>query len=115
MPPLHPVVVAPEVPLPQPASVEEERPGARPPERARRLRRRTWRRQFLDDGPVVVSVCIANWNCRAMLRACLESLHDQPQGARVETVVVDNASADGAADMVEAEFPEVILVRSRRV
>jgi GT2 family glycosyltransferase len=47
-----------------------------------------------------------------MLRACLESLHDQPQGVRLETIVVDNASADGAADMVAREFPEVILVRN---
>jgi GT2 family glycosyltransferase len=67
---------------------------------------------LLDDGPVDVSVCIANWNCRDLLRACLESLHDQPQGVRLETLVVDNASADGAADMVEREFPEVILQRN---
>jgi GT2 family glycosyltransferase len=57
-------------------------------------------------------VCIANWNCRDLLRACLESLHDRPQGLSVETVVVDNASADGAADMVEREFPEVVLIRN---
>jgi GT2 family glycosyltransferase len=59
-----------------------------------------------------VSVCIANWNCRALLQACLRSLSDQPQGVRLETIVVDNASHDGAADMVSAEFPEVILVRN---
>jgi GT2 family glycosyltransferase len=65
-----------------------------------------------DDGPIDVTVCIANWNCRELLRACLESLHDQPQGVRVETVVVDNASTDGAADMVARDFPEVVLVRN---
>ena len=67
-----------------------------------------------DDGTFVpvVSVCIANWNCRDLLRACLESLHDQPQGVRLETVVVDNASTDGAAEMVAEEFPEVVLVRN---
>jgi GT2 family glycosyltransferase len=59
-----------------------------------------------------VSVCIANWNCRDLLRACLESLHDQAQGVALETIVVDNGSADGAADMVEREFPEVVLVRN---
>jgi GT2 family glycosyltransferase len=67
---------------------------------------------FLEAGPVDVSVCIANWNCRDLLRACLESLHDQPQGVRLETVVVDNGSADGAADMVAREFPEVVLQRN---
>jgi N-acetylglucosaminyl-diphospho-decaprenol L-rhamnosyltransferase len=65
-----------------------------------------------DDGPIDISVCIANWNCRDYLRACLESLHDFPQGIRVETIVVDNGSADGAADMAAREFPEVVLVRN---
>jgi GT2 family glycosyltransferase len=31
---------------------------------------------------------------------------------RFEVVVVDNASADGAAEMVAAEFPQVVLVRN---
>ncbi len=61
---------------------------------------------------MAVSVCIANWNCRDLLRVCLESLHDQDQGVALETIVVDNASADGAADMVRREFPEVLLVRN---
>ncbi len=47
-----------------------------------------------------------------MLRACLESLHDHPQNLVLETIVVDNASTDGAADMVAREFPEVQLVRN---
>ncbi len=62
---------------------------------------------------VDVSVCIANWNCRELLRRCLESLYDQPQGVAFEVVVVDNASSDGAADMIAAEFPGVTLVRNR--
>ena len=62
-------------------------------------------------GPVV-SVCIANWNCVGLLRTCLRSLFDRPQGVGFEVVVVDNASADGAADMVAAEFPQVVLVRN---
>jgi N-acetylglucosaminyl-diphospho-decaprenol L-rhamnosyltransferase len=71
-----------------------------------------WMQSFLETGPIDVSVCIANWNCRDLLRACLESLHDQPQGVRLETIVVDNGSCDGAADMVAREFPEVILQRN---
>jgi GT2 family glycosyltransferase len=80
--------------------------------RPRRRRLNAWQQHFLGNDPVDVTVCIANWNCRDLLRACLESLHDQPQGLRLETIVVDNASADGAADMVAAEFPEVILERN---
>lgn len=59
-----------------------------------------------------VSVCIANWNCRDLLRQCLASLLRQPQGVPFEVIVVDNASADGAADMVAREFPQVRLVRN---
>jgi GT2 family glycosyltransferase len=59
-----------------------------------------------------VSVCVANWNCADLLRRCLRSLFDQPQGAAFEVVVVDNASTDGAADVVAAEFPQVTLLRN---
>jgi len=59
-----------------------------------------------------VSVCIANWNCRNLLRECLRSLLRQPQGVRLEVIVVDNASEDGAAEMVAEEFPEVRLIRN---
>ena len=59
-----------------------------------------------------VSVCVVNWNCRALLRACLDSLLRHEQGVRLEVIVVDNASADGAADMVAEEFPEAVLVRN---
>lgn len=59
-----------------------------------------------------VSVCIANWNCIDYLRACLSSLLDQPQGVTIEVIVADNASTDGAPEMVAREFPEVRLIRN---
>lgn len=59
-----------------------------------------------------VSVCIVNWNCRGLLRRCLDSLLTQEQGVSFEVLVVDNASADGAADMVAREFPGVRLIRN---
>src|SRR5262249_32249790 len=83
----------------------------RPPSRAHGWRPARAQRTS-DGGPIDISVCIANWNCHDYLRACLESLHDFPQGIRVETIVVDNDSADGAADMAAREFPEVVVVRN---
>jgi N-acetylglucosaminyl-diphospho-decaprenol L-rhamnosyltransferase len=62
---------------------------------------------------VDVSVCIANWNCRDLLRQCLHSLR-QAKGVSVEVIVVDNASSDGAPDMVESDFAEVRLLRNSR-
>jgi GT2 family glycosyltransferase len=57
-------------------------------------------------------VCIVNWNCRALLRACLRSLRPERQRMRLEVVVVDNGSADGAAAMVARLFPDVVLLRN---
>lgn len=51
---------------------------------------------------------MVNWNTRDKLRACLSSLIAQTAKARI--VVVDNASTDGSAEMVRAEFPNVELV-----
>ena len=33
-----------------------------------------WEQSIDGNGPIDISVCIANWNCREMLRKCLESL-----------------------------------------
>jgi len=42
----------------------------------------------------------------------LHSLFSNSQGVGFEVVVADNASTDGAADMVAAEFPQVVLIRN---
>jgi GT2 family glycosyltransferase len=68
--------------------------------------------QFAAGTEIDVSVCIVNWNGREMLRDCLTSLCRRPQGARREVVVVDNASGDGAPDMVTDCFPDVTLIRN---
>ncbi len=50
-----------------------------------------------------------SWNTRDDLRRCLVSLLAE-KGASYEVIVVDNASADGSAKMVGAEFPSVTLI-----
>jgi|SRR5262245_2762988 len=77
-----------------------------------RAARRPTPPRALATGAPDVSICIANWNCRNYLRACLESLLDFDQGVTVQVIVVDNASTDGAAEMVAHEFPEVVLVQN---
>jgi GT2 family glycosyltransferase len=71
-----------------------------------------WAQSYAPAEPVDVSVCIANWNCIDHLRGCLRSLLEQPQGVNLEVIIVDNASTDGAPEMVAAEFPEVRLIRN---
>ena len=46
---------------------------------------------------------VVNWNRRELLRAALASLARQ-MGAEFETIVVDNGSTDGSAEMTEREF-----------
>lgn len=57
---------------------------------------------------------MVNWNRRELLRACLRSLAGQ-QGVRFETILVDNGSTDGSAEMAEHEFgARVIRNRENR-
>jgi GT2 family glycosyltransferase len=62
----------------------------------------------------VLSICIVNWNCSDYLRALLRSIESTRDDLAVEVIVVDNASTDDSASMVEAEFPEVHLIRNAR-
>ncbi|MCE2882690.1 MAG: glycosyltransferase family 2 protein [Planctomycetaceae bacterium] len=64
------------------------------------------------DGRPDVSVVIVSFNTRDLLRDALRSLPAAAGPRRLETIVVDNRSSDGSADMVEREFPEVRLVRA---
>ena len=59
--------------------------------------------------PPEISIVIVTWNGRAYLDACLNAVAAQ-QGVNSETILVDNASTDGTAAYVRAQFPWVRLV-----
>ena len=61
----------------------------------------------------VLSVCIVNWNTRADLERCLTSLHQCGCSEPFEIIVVDNASTDGSAELIEQRFPQVRLIPNR--
>lgn len=56
-----------------------------------------------------LSVLIVNWNTRDDLRRCLAAL-TRSITAPHETIVVDNGSTDGSAELVRRDFPEVALI-----
>lgn len=60
-----------------------------------------------------ISIIIVSWNAKEYLRECLNSIHKTCRELSVEVIVVDNASGDGSASMVAAEFPGVRLVCAR--
>jgi GT2 family glycosyltransferase len=57
-----------------------------------------------------LSVVVVNWNLRDELEECLESLRAQTH-RDLDVVVVDNASTDGSASLVETKFSECALLR----
>lgn len=71
-----------------------------------------------------LSLVIVNWNVRELLGDCLEAVYASAGGTldgdgrlrlgdyTVEVWVVDNASADGSAEMVRARFSQVELIES---
>lgn len=61
----------------------------------------------------ILSVVVVNWNTRALLKVCLESVHEQTL-TPAETWVVDNGSADHSPEMVATDFPEVRLIANDR-
>ena len=67
-----------------------------------------------NDSSLALSICIVNWNTRDYLRECLTSIAQYPPQRTYETVVVDNASTDGSAEMVGAQFPQVRVIANGR-
>jgi len=59
-----------------------------------------------------ISVIIVSWNARNYLRDCLNSIRQTGASCVQEVIVVDNGSKDGSPEMVEKEFPDVILIRA---
>ena len=101
----------------------EERRASRPPDTGNlRLRRRNHsdrqeipgpltgqvgNMELLNDSPApFLSVLIVNYNGKAHLPECLDSLRKQAF-RDFEVVLVDNASSDGSVELVRGNHPEV--------
>lgn len=58
-----------------------------------------------------VSVIVLNWNGKAHLQDCLESLRQQ-SFEDFEVIMTDNASTDGSQEFVRRNFPEVRIFQN---
>jgi GT2 family glycosyltransferase len=66
----------------------------------------------MNDSPGTrLSVVLPSWNVREHLRSCLRAL-ERSEVAPGEVIVVENASTDGSAELLEHEFPAVTLLRN---
>lgn len=64
----------------------------------------------------LLSIIIVNWNTCTLLAACLASVEAELANFaadQVETWVIDNASTDGSAGVVQSHFPWVRLLKNR--
>jgi len=66
-----------------------------------------------------LSILVLSWNTRELTSACLDAIAratqecapgEAPFALSVETILVDNGSSDGTADLVRAQFPEVEVI-----
>lgn len=62
------------------------------------------------NSPFQISIIIVNWNTRQLLDACFASVRATLPDDSYELIVVDNASSDGSAAWIRANFPNIKLV-----
>ena len=66
----------------------------------------------MSAGRCDATIGILTYRSKELLRGCLRSIFDVAWRRNYDVMVIDNASGDGTAEMVESEFPSVDLVRN---
>lgn len=62
--------------------------------------------------PHRASVIVLAWNGQRWLDRCLRSLQETKNRTQFRTIVIDNASTDGSAELIRRRFPDVHLIRN---
>lgn len=62
----------------------------------------------------MVSIIIVSYNTKQLLQSCLASIFEHLKGLPLQVIVVDNASTDGSAEMVDKHFKQVTLIVNRK-
>ena len=60
-----------------------------------------------------LSIVIVNWNSKAYLEKCLESVLIWTVDIEHEIIVIDGASFDGCGEMLQRRFPQVRFIQSQ--
>lgn len=61
-----------------------------------------------------ISIVIVNYNVKQLLLQCLRSIYSNVENSLViETIVIDNNSADDSVGAVKREFPQVVLIENK--
>src|SRR5262249_26471567 len=79
-------------------------------------RRHTGYATHVMEGPAVerpmISVVTVTFNSKEFIRGCLDSVAQNAGAMDIEHIVVDNGSKDGTPDIVQCEFPRVVLMQN---
>lgn len=59
-----------------------------------------------------LSIIILNYKSRGLLKQCLKGIRFLQLPMKYETIVVDNHSLDGTADMMREEFSDLLFIQS---
>ncbi len=57
-----------------------------------------------------LSIAIVSYKTKKLLRECLSSIFSENRHINIEVFVADNCSNDGTVEMLQGEFPDVILI-----
>lgn len=66
------------------------------------------------NDPTDLTIVIVNYNSGKLLKECLQSIYESGPRFSFRIHVVDNCSSDGSPEMLEKNFPQVILTRNPR-
>jgi GT2 family glycosyltransferase len=57
-----------------------------------------------------ISIIIVNWNTKALLQKCLDSVYSTMNDLAFEIIVIDNASTDDSIALLEERYPQIIKI-----
>lgn len=66
----------------------------------------------MDNKKTDISIVIISWKMKDLLKSCLESIYRFTKEVNFEIIVIDNNSQDGTSEMIQSEFPEIILIKN---
>jgi GT2 family glycosyltransferase len=60
-----------------------------------------------------LSIIIVSFNTKELLKDCIKSIYETVRNPNYEIIVVDNASSDGSAELIEREFRGITVIKNR--
>ncbi len=63
---------------------------------------------------VMLSIILVNYNGGDFIQKCLDSIEENLSEIRSETIVIDNHSTDGSAQIIQRRYPHIRLFRNSK-